>query len=90
MSDDRSEEHKRYWKANLRLILTLLGIWASVSYGCGILFVEQLNGIQFFGLPLGFWIAQQGSIYVFVVLIFVYAWRMDKLDRKFGEDDSTR
>ena len=87
MSDSRVEEHKRYWVANRRLILQLLTVWAAVSYGCGILFVESLNAIQFFGLPLGFWIAQQGSIYVFVVLIFVYAWRMDKLDHKYHEDE---
>ena len=86
MSDPRTEKHKRYWKANYRLILVLLAIWATVSYGCGILFIEALNAFTFFGLPLGFWIAQQGSIYVFVVLIFVYAWRMDKLDHKYHED----
>lgn len=87
MSDPRTEEPNGYWKANNRLILKLLAVWAFVSYGCGILFIEQLNTIQFFGLPLGFWIAQQGSIYVFVVLIFVYAWRMDKLDRDYHEDE---
>ncbi len=87
MSERREQEHKRYWKANNRLILKLLAIWATVSIGCSILFVEPLNAIQFFGLPLGFWIAQQGSIYVFVILIFVYAWRMDKLDRKYHEDE---
>ncbi|MDK1022312.1 MAG: DUF4212 domain-containing protein, partial [Candidatus Hydrogenedentes bacterium] len=76
-----------YWRANNRLILALLVIWAAVSYGCGILFVEVLNKITFFGLPLGFWVAQQGSIYVFVVLIFFYAWRMDKLDKKFHMDE---
>jgi putative solute:sodium symporter small subunit len=75
---------KDYWRANLRLIATLLAIWALVSYGCGILFVEWLNQFRIGELPLGFWFAQQGSIYVFVVLIFVYAWRMDRLDRKFG------
>lgn len=87
MSDPRREEHVRYWKANNRLILSLLAIWASVSYGCGILFVEPLNKIQFFGQPFGFWMAQQGSIYVFIVLVFVYALRMDTLDRKFHEDE---
>lgn len=72
---------KKYWKANTTLIRNLLIIWAVVSYGCGILFVEQLNRVMIGGLPLGFWFAQQGSIYIFVVLIFVYAWRMDKHDR---------
>jgi len=71
-----------YWRANIRLICILLVIWAIVSYGCGILFIEQLNKITIGHLPLGFWFAQQGSIYTFVVLIFVYAWRMDQLDRK--------
>ena len=87
MSDDRQARNVLYWRANKRLILALLLIWATVSYGCGILFVEVLNKITFFGLPLGFWVAQQGSIYVFVVLIFFYAWRMDKLDKKFHMDE---
>ncbi len=87
MSDDRQARGALYWRANNRLILALLVVWAAVSYGCGILFVEALNKIMFFGLPLGFWIAHQGSIYVFVVLIFFYAWRMDKLDKKFHMDE---
>ena len=87
MSENDSTRHQRYWAANMRLILALLGVWAFVSFGCGILFVETLNRIQFFGLPFGFWVAQQGSIYVFVVLIFVYAWRMDKIDREYHEDE---
>lgn len=73
-----------YWRENLRLIALLLTIWAAVSFGCSILFIEQLNQIKIGQLPLGFWFAQQGSIYVFVVLIFVYAWRMDKVDKKYG------
>lgn len=87
MSDDRQARSILYWRANKRLILGLLVVWAAVSYGCGILFVEALNNFTFFGLPLGFWIAHQGSIYVFVVIIFVYAWRMDKLDKKFHVDE---
>ncbi|MCH8203917.1 MAG: DUF4212 domain-containing protein [Candidatus Hydrogenedentes bacterium] len=86
--DAKQEERKQaYWRANNRLILGLLVVWAAVSYGCGILFVEFLNRFTFFGLPFGFWIAHQGAIYVFVVLIFVYAWRMDKLDKKFHVDE---
>jgi len=69
-----------YWKANRRLIIILLSIWAFVSLGCGILFVEWLNQFSIGNLPLGFWFAQQGSIYVFVLLVFVYAFYMDKLD----------
>jgi putative solute:sodium symporter small subunit len=74
-----------YWRANRALILGLLFIWAFVSYGCSILFVEQLNALPPIGnLPLGFWFAQQGSIYVFVILIFVYAIAMDRIDRRYG------
>ena len=71
-----------YWKANLRLLVGCLLVWLLVSYGFGILLVEPLNTIQLGGYELGFWFAQQGSIYVFVVLIFFYAWRMNQLDRK--------
>ena len=78
---------RAYWSANLRLIGVLLSIWALVSYGFGILLVEPLNRISIGSLPLGFWFSQQGSIYVFVVLIFVYAWRMDQLDRAYGVEE---
>ena len=79
--------HRAYWRANLRLIGVLLTIWALVSYVFGILLVEELNAWKIGDLPLGFWFAQQGAIYVFVLLIFIYAWRMDKLDRKHGVDE---
>lgn len=72
-----------YWKANLRLLFLCLIIWFIVSYGCGILLVDILNTISLGGYPLGFWFAQQGSIYTFVALIFFYASRMNKLDRQF-------
>lgn len=75
---------KEYWRRNLRLMLTLLAIWFAVSFGAGILFVEPLNAIVINDFPLGFWFAQQGSIVTFVVLIGVYAWRMDRLDDEFG------
>ena len=65
----------------------LLVIWALVSYGCSIFFIESLNKIQLGQLPLGFWFAQQGSIFVFVILIFVYAFAMDRLDRKYDVRD---
>ncbi len=67
----------------------LLSVWFFVSFVCGILIVDYLNQIQFFGYKLGFWFSQQGSIYFFILLIFVYVWRMNSLDRKFGleEDD---
>jgi len=75
-----------YWRANLRAMALLLVIWFGVSYGLGILFVEPLNRLRVGGFPLGFWFAQQGSIYVFVVLIAVYAVWMDRLDRRYGVD----
>lgn len=87
MAEKSRESGTRYWRANNRIILSLLAVWGFISLGCGILFVEPLNEIQFFGLPLGFWIAQQGAIYVFVVLIFLYAWLMDRLDHKYHLDD---
>ncbi|MBB4931445.1 putative solute:sodium symporter small subunit [Lipingzhangella halophila] len=78
---------REYWRKNLRLMVTLLVIWFAVSFGCGILFVEQLNQITLGGFPLGFWFAQQGSIYVFVLLILVYCLRMDRLDKEFGVEE---
>lgn len=77
------ERRKAYWRANLRILAILMSIWFVVSFGCGILFVEPLNEIKLGGFRLGFWMAQQGSIYVFLVLIFVYVRFMNKLDRKF-------
>jgi putative solute:sodium symporter small subunit len=76
-----------YWRANLKLAAILLTIWFVVSFGFGIILVEPLNSISFFGFKLGFWWAQQGSIYVFVILIFVYSARMKKIDRKFDVHD---
>jgi putative solute:sodium symporter small subunit len=77
------ENRTAYWKANLSLLTILLIIWFVVSYGFGILLVEPLNAISLGGYKLGFWFAQQGSIYIFVLLIFFYAWRMNKMDKKF-------
>jgi len=76
-----------YWKANISLLVKIFVVWFIVSFGCGILFVDQLNQFQFLGYPLGFWFAQQGSIYVFVILIFFYAWRMAAIDREFGVEE---
>jgi len=78
-----AKDLKLYWKKNLKLMTILLTIWGVVSYVCGIFFVEQLNAVHIGGFPLGFWFAQQGSIYVFVVLIFVYFFLMEKIDREF-------
>ncbi|ABG52506.1 conserved hypothetical protein [Trichodesmium erythraeum IMS101] len=81
------KQRRAYWRANTSLIRNLLIIWAIVSIVFSILLVQPLNTIQFFGVPLGFWIAQQGSIYVFVILIFTYAIQMDKLDKKYNIDE---
>ena len=78
------ENRSAYWKANLSLLMTLLVIWFVVSYGFGIILVDVLNTIEIGGYKLGFWFAQQGSIYTFLLLIFIYAVRMGQLDRKFG------
>ena len=72
-----------YWQKNLRLLAILLAFWFLVSYGCGILFADTLNQFNIGGYKLGFWFAQQGSIYAFVLIIFVYVNRMNKLDREF-------
>jgi putative solute:sodium symporter small subunit len=81
------ENRSAYWKANLRLLSILLVIWFIVSYGLGILLVEPLNAFHLGGYPLGFWFAQQGSIYIFLVLIFTYAIGMNTLDKKFEVDE---
>ncbi|MEL6363852.1 MAG: DUF4212 domain-containing protein [Pseudomonadota bacterium] len=78
---------KAYWGENVRLLLTLVVVWFAVSFGAGILLVDQLNQFSLGGYPLGFWFAQQGSIYVFVALIFFYGWRMKKIERRYGVDD---
>jgi len=75
---------KGYWLENLKYLAILLSIWFLVSFGCGILFAEALNEIKIAGFPLGFWFAQQGSIYVFVILIFIYVRLMNKLDKKYN------
>jgi len=75
-----------YWKRNIRYITILLCLWFIVSFGCGILFVEQLNTIQIGGFKLGFWFAQQGSIFGFVAIIFTYIYLMNRLDNKLDKD----
>lgn len=76
-----------YWRANIRLLLGLLAVWFVTSFGFGILFVDELNKIPFFGFGMGFWWAQQGAIYVFIILIFVYAIAMKRIERRHGVDD---
>lgn len=78
---------QQYWRKNLTYLLVLLSVWFAVSFGAGILFADALNEIRIGGFKLGFWFAQQGSIYVFVILIFVYVRLMNALDKKFDVDE---
>ena len=82
---DSSTHHRAYWIANLRVVAALLIVWALVSFGCGILIADRLNQFRLpgSGFPLGFWFAQQGSIYMFIALIFYYAKKMGDIDRQF-------
>jgi putative solute:sodium symporter small subunit len=83
-----SNQSDIYWKKNKRYLLILLVLWFFVSYGCGILFAPVLDNIRIGGFKLGFWFAQQGSIYVFVVIIFVYVFLMNKLDESYNEEET--
>lgn len=83
----QKDNSQAYWRANLRLMAWLLVVWFIASYGMGILFVDELDRVRFFGFKLGFWMAQQGSIYVFVLLIFIYVRQMNRLDHKYGVDE---
>ena len=87
MSDSHSPKAKIYWKKNIQYISILLLLWFIVSFGCGILFVEQLNLIQIGGFKLGFWFAQQGSIYGFLIIIFTYIYLMNRLDNKLKKNN---
>lgn len=87
MAFKTEEDKKAYWRDNISLVLKLLAVWFIVSFGCGILFVDVLNTIQFFGFKLGFWFAQQGAIYAFVILIFVYVKKMNDIDKRYGVDE---
>lgn len=89
-TDDKLKQRtpaELFWRANIRLLLILLSIWFAVSFGAGILFVDFLNQIAIGGYPLGFWFAQQGAIFTFVILIFVYANRIKKIEKAFGVGD---
>jgi putative solute:sodium symporter small subunit len=86
MSDKNADS---YWKGNLRIVLSLLGVWFFISFFCGILLVDVLDSIRIGGFKLGFWIAQQGSIFVFVILVFVYIRQMDKLDAEYEDSSSS-
>jgi len=87
MINPHNSKAKVYWKKNIRIVLSLLAVWFFVSFGMGILFVDVLDNFRFFGFKLGFWMAQQGSIFCFVILIFVYVYRMNKLDHQYDMDE---
>ena len=80
-------KNQKYWKSNLKIVFSLLVIWFLSSFGFGILFAESLNNFYLGGFPLGFWFAQQGSIYIFVILIFIYVYLMNKLDKKHNLEE---
>jgi putative solute:sodium symporter small subunit len=84
------EKSRKYWRANLRMVGLLLLIWFLVSYGAGILFRQWLDQFKLGGFKLGFWFAQQGSIYIFVILIFIYVFWMNRLDHKYGYDEDSK
>ncbi len=86
MSDNSAHE---YWKSNIRIVLSLLSVWFLISFGCGILFVDALDTIRIGGFKLGFWVAQQGAIFVFVILIYIYIHLMDKLDDRYNSASET-
>ncbi|RIJ36995.1 DUF4212 domain-containing protein [Pontibacter oryzae] len=81
--EDNKQKMREYWRRNVRILLTLLGLWFAVSYLFGILLVDELNRFSLGGFKLGFWFAQQGAIYCFVIIIFVYVFLMNKLDKEF-------
>ena len=86
---ETAAKNKAYWRKNLQYLGILLGIWFITSYLCSVVFVEQLDKIRIGGCPLGFYFAQQASIWIFVVLIFVYAWLMNRLEKKYRTDTET-
>ena len=88
MINSRSSQVNAYWRENIRIVLSLLSVWFLVSFGMSILFVDYLDNFRFFGFKLGFWMAQQGAIYFFLVIIFVYVYKMKKLDRKYDVDEN--
>ena len=92
MADKPSPEDNRraYWRENLTIVAILLSVWFVVSLLLSVVFVDELNDIRLGGFRLGFWIAQQGSLYTFVVLIFIYVWAMNRLDRKYGLEEENK
>ena len=84
---EHKERMQQYWRRNVRILLILLAIWFVVSYVCGILLVDELNQFRLGGFKLGFWFAQQGAIYFFVLIIFAYVWLMNRLDKEFDVNE---
>ena len=84
-----NKKTEEYWKANLKIVASLLVVWFLASFGFGILFSDVLDQIKIGGFKLGFWFAQQGSIYIFVILIFIYVYLMQRLDKKFSQDEDS-
>ncbi len=82
-----NKNNNAYWKANIRLIMQLLAVWFAVSFGAGIIFVDLLDNIHIGGYPLGFFFAEQGSFWVFVLLIITYSYKMNQLDKKFDVEE---
>ena len=82
-----NKKPEEYWKANLKIVSSLLFVWFLASFGFGILFSDVLDQVKIGGFKLGFWFAQQGSIYIFVILIFIYVYLMQRLDKKFSQDE---
>jgi putative solute:sodium symporter small subunit len=85
--ENNKNRMQEYWQRNVRILLTLLGLWFAVSYVFGILLVDELNNFRLGGFKLGFWFAQQGAIYMFVLIIFLYVWLMNRLDHEFDVDE---
>jgi putative solute:sodium symporter small subunit len=85
--ENQKQRMKAYWRRNIKIVLSLIAVWFIVSFGFGILLVDQLNAFRFGGFKLGFWFAQQGSIFTFVILIFIYVYKMNRLDEEFDVNE---
>jgi len=89
-TESQKDNRREYWRENLTIMAILLSVWFIVSLMLSVVFVDELNDIRIGGFRLGFWIAQQGSLYTFVVLIFIYVWAMNRLDRKYGLEEENK
>ena len=89
-TESQKDSRRAYWRENLTIMAILLSVWFIVSLMLSVVFVDELNDIRIGGFRLGFWIAQQGSLYTFVALIFIYVWAMNRLDRKYGLEEENK